>query len=82
MVNGEDVKKYLLSVDSGESVGLKNAEIWSEFDGLGLPNATETIENKNVFPKPEDLQMVRDQQFCRSKSAAPRYRNCFYRGRT
>ena len=57
VVNGEDVKKYLLSVNSGViSRTEEQAEIWSEFDGLGLPDAAKPAEESNsVPPKPEDF---------------------------
>ena len=46
----EDVKKYLLSVDSGViSRTEEQAEIWSEFDGLGLPDADKPAKKATVF---------------------------------
>ena len=57
MVNGEDVNKYLLSVDSGViNRTEEQAEIWSEFDELGLHDLEEHPEDQNTTPpKPEDF---------------------------
>ena len=57
MVNGEDVNKYLLSVDSGViNRTEEQSEIWSEFDELGLQDPEESSEDQNTSPpKPEDF---------------------------
>ena len=56
-VNGDDVNKYLLSVDSGViSRTEEQSEIWSEFDELGLQDPEESPENQNTSPpKPKDF---------------------------
>ena len=57
VVNGDDVNKYLLSVDSGViNRTEEQAEIWSEFDELGLRDTKEYPEDQNTNPpKPEDF---------------------------
>jgi sigma-54 specific flagellar transcriptional regulator A len=57
MVNGEDVNKYLLSVDSGViNRTEEQAEIWSEFDELGLQDPEEHPDDRDTSPpKPEDF---------------------------
>ena len=57
MVNGEDVNKYLLSVDSGViNRTEEQAEIWSEFDELGLQDPEENpVDRDTKPPKPEDF---------------------------
>ena len=57
MVNGDDVNKYLISVDSGViNRTEEQAEIWSEFDELGLQDLEEKVEDQNANPpKPEDF---------------------------
>ena len=56
-VNADDVNKYLISVDSGViNRTEEQAEIWSEFDELGLKDAEENSEDQNTNPpKPEDF---------------------------
>ena len=56
-VNGDDVNKYLLSVDSGViNRTEEQTEIWSEFDELGLQDPDEPSEDQNTSPpKPEDF---------------------------
>jgi len=57
MVNGDDVNKYLLNVDSGViNRTEEQAQIWCEFDELGLPYIEEQTEEQNTSPpKPEDF---------------------------
>ena len=57
VVNGEDVNKYLLSVDSGViNRTEEQAEIWSEFDELGLQDPEEPPEDRDASPpKPKDF---------------------------
>ena len=57
MVNADDVNKYLISVDSGViNRTEEQAEIWSEFDQLGLKETEEPSEDQNTNPpKPEDF---------------------------
>ena len=57
IVNADDVNKYLISVDSGViNRTEEQAEIWSEFDELGLKDAEENSEDQNTNPpKPEDF---------------------------
>ena len=57
MVNAEDVNKYLISVDSGViNRTEEQAEIWSEFDELGLKEIEDHSEDQNTNPpKPEDF---------------------------
>ena len=56
-VNADDVNKYLISVDSGViNRTEEQAEIWSEFDELGLKDKEENSEDQNTNPpKPEDF---------------------------
>ena len=56
-VNADDVNKYLINVDSGViNRTEEQAEIWSEFDELGLKDNEENSENQNTNPpKPEDF---------------------------
>ena len=56
-VNADDVNKYLISVDSGViNRTEEQAEIWSEFDELGLKDTEENSEDQNTNPpKPEDF---------------------------
>ncbi len=56
-VNGDDVKKYLISVDSGViKRAEEQADIWVEFDMLGEVANPPTEENKNANPpRPEDF---------------------------
>ena len=56
-VNGDDVNKYLLNVDSGViNRTEEQAQIWCEFDELGLPYIEEQTEEQNTSPpKPEDF---------------------------
>ena len=57
MVNAEDVNKYLISVDSGViNRTEEQAEIWSEFDELGLKEIEDHSKDQNTNPpKPEDF---------------------------
>ena len=57
VVNGDDVNKYLLSVDSGViNRTEEQTEIWSEFDALGSRDIEDYPEDQNTNPpKPEDF---------------------------
>ena len=56
-VNGDDVNKYLINVDSGViNRTEEQAEIWSEFDELGLKELEDDQEPQTTSPpKPEDF---------------------------
>ena len=57
VVNGDDVNKYLLNVDSGVIDRTEEqAQIWCEFDEIGLQNLEEHTEEQNTGPpKPTDF---------------------------
>ena len=56
-MNGDDVNKYLINVDSGViNRTEEQAEIWSEFDELGLKELEDDQERQTTSPpKPEDF---------------------------
>jgi sigma-54 specific flagellar transcriptional regulator A len=55
-VNGDDVNKYLISVDSGViNRTEEQTEIWSEFDELGFEDPDDKERQTTSPPKPEDF---------------------------